>query len=185
MNVKIYKGDIFSLSCDAIVNPANRQASLWFASHINDIIRKRGGKKVIQERKEKGDIKLGEAVSTSGGNLPFKYIIHSSILDMYDFNPLFLLRIKQRTSDEVLKNAMVNSLELANRLDIQSISYSLMGSGIGAMNVEKCAKIILREMKNFRDRTKNSTLEEIYLCVHKEKDYIKVKDIFLSINGDL
>ena len=181
MNIKIYKGDIFLLSCEAIVNPANRQASLWFASHINDIIRKRGGKKVILERKEQGDIKLGAAVSTTGGNLPFKYIIHTAILDMYDFNPLFLLRIKQRTSDEVLKDAMVNSLELANKLNIKSISYSLMGSGIGAMSVEKCAEIILTEMKNFRNRTTNSTLKEIYLCVHRDKDYIKVNDIYLSI----
>ena len=182
--IEIYKGDILSISSDAIVNPANRQASMWFGSHINEIIRKKGGKKVVEERKKIGDIKLGEAVSTSGGNLPYRYIIHTAILDMYDFNPLFLLKIKQRTSDETLKSSMVNSLNMAKNLKIKSVAYSLMGSGIGAMKVDKCAKIMLTEMMNFQAKSANSALEKIYLCVLKDSDYLLVNDIYqkLQIN---
>jgi O-acetyl-ADP-ribose deacetylase (regulator of RNase III) len=178
IQIEIYRGDILSIPSDAIVNPANRQASMWFGSHINEIIRKKGGQKVVEERKKRGDIELGEAVSTSGGNLPHRYIIHTAILDMYDFNPLFLLKIKQRTSDETLKNAMVNSLNMAENLKIKSVVYSLMGSGIGAMRVDKCAKIMLTEMINFQAKSANSTLEKIYLCVLKDSDYLVVNDIY-------
>jgi O-acetyl-ADP-ribose deacetylase (regulator of RNase III) len=52
IQIEIYRGDILSIPSDAIVNPANRQASMWFGSHINEVIRKRGGKKVVEERKE-------------------------------------------------------------------------------------------------------------------------------------
>lgn len=178
IQIEIYRGDILSIPSDAIVNPANRQASMWFGSHINEVIRKRGGIKVVEERKEIGDIKLGEAVSTSAGNLPCKYIIHTAILDMYDSNPLFLLKIKQRTSDEVLRNAMINSLDIAKKLKIKSVVYSLMGSGIGAMRVDKCAKIMLTEMMNFQAKSTNNILEKIYLCVIKESDYLVVNDIY-------
>jgi len=182
IQIEIYRGDILSIPSDAIVNPANRQASMWFGSHINELIRKKGGKKVVEERKEIGDIKLGEAVNTSGGNLPYKYIIHTAILDMYDFNPLFLLKIKQRTSDEILRNAMINSLDIAKKLKIKSIVYSLMGSGIGAMRVDKCAKIILTEMMNFQAKSTNSILEKIYLCMIKKSDYSVVNDIYEKLH---
>jgi len=73
LQIEIINADIFSV--DAIVNPANKQASLWFGSHINEFLRKKGGKHIINERKEKGDINLGEAISTRAGNLPYKYVI--------------------------------------------------------------------------------------------------------------
>jgi O-acetyl-ADP-ribose deacetylase (regulator of RNase III) len=64
MNIEIVNADIFSVKVEAIVNPANKQASLWFGSHINETIRTTAGKRVIAERKEKGNINLGEAVFT-------------------------------------------------------------------------------------------------------------------------
>jgi O-acetyl-ADP-ribose deacetylase (regulator of RNase III) len=173
MNIEIVNADIFSVKVEAIVNPANKQASLWFGSHINDRIRKTAGKSVIKERKEKGDINLGDAVFTSGGNLPVKYIIHAAILDMFDFNPLFLLKLKQRTKDEVLKNATINSLKIADKLKIASLAFSPMGAGIGAMKMEKCAKIMLLEMVNFISSKTSSP--KIIFCVRGKKDYSIVK----------
>jgi len=172
LQIEINNTDIFSVSVDAIVNPANKQAHLWLGSHINEVVRKKGGKQIVNERKEKGEIKLGEAVSTCAGNLPCQYVIHTAILDMYDFNSLFLLKIKQRTSDNVLRNATISSLQIADKLKIKSIAYSPMGTGIGAMKMEKCVNIMLQEIINFQTTYNNDILKKIIFCVRGEKDYL-------------
>jgi len=182
LKIEINNTDIFSVSVDAIVNPANKQAHLWLGSHINEIVRKKGGKQVVNERKEKGDIKLGEAVSTHAGNLSCKYIIHAAILDMYDFNPLFLLKIRQRTSDNVLRNATISSLQIADKLKIESIAYSPMGTGIGAMKMEKCANIMLQEIINFQMTYNNDMLKKIIFCVRGEKDYLIAMKVLKRLN---
>jgi O-acetyl-ADP-ribose deacetylase (regulator of RNase III) len=113
------------------------------------------------------------------GNLPVKYIIHAAILELFDFNPLFLLKLKQRTQDEVLKNATINSLKIADKLKIASLAFSPMGAGIGAMKMEKCAKIMLLEMENFI-YSKSSTLKIIF-CVRGKNDYSIVKKMSQTV----
>lgn len=165
----ISPSSVFDVNADAIVNPANRQPSLWFGSHINERIRKEAGKQVAVERKKKGTIRLGEAVVTSGGNLPFKYIVHAAVLSLYDFNPLFLLRLKQRTSDRVLQEATRNSLSLAAELPVESLVFSPMGAGIGAMPMEKCARIMLTEIMQFSQSGNEGRLRRVIIATRTSK----------------
>ncbi|MBF0539853.1 MAG: macro domain-containing protein [Nitrospirae bacterium] len=177
MEIEIYFGDIFICQADAIVNPANIQTSLNFGSHISQKIKKNGGSLVINERKQKGTINLGDAVYTSGGNLHFRYIIHAAILDMYDFNPLFLLKIRYRTSGEVLRNATLNSLIVASELKIKSIVFSLMGSGIGGMPIKKCAEIMLNEIISYFNINKGTILNKVIFAIKNKHDYRIVCEI--------
>lgn len=139
---QIVCSDLFQLAVEAIVNPANRQAHLGWGSHVSEQIQARAGAQVQEERNRFGTIELGDAVQTSAGSFPYRYIIHAAVLDMFDFNPLFLLRLKQRTSDETLRKAVRTSLDVAHRLGVVSVGFSLMGSGIGAMPTETCARLI-------------------------------------------
>jgi len=182
LQIEINNTNILSVTVDAIVNPANKQASLWFGSHINELVRKKGGKQIVNDRKEKGEINLGEAVSTHAGNLPYKYVIHAAILDIYDFNPLFLLKIRQRTSDDVLRNATISSLRIADDLKIESVAYSPMGAGIGAMKMEKCANIMLQEMLNFQTAYNNDILKKIIFCVRGKEDYSIATKVLGGLN---
>ena len=52
--------------------------------------------------------------------------------------------------------------DIAKKLKIKSVVYSLVGSGIGAMRVDKCAKIMLTEMMNFQAKSTNNILEKIF-----------------------
>ena len=139
---RLVQSDLFDLPVEAIVNPANRQPELGWGSHVSEQIKARAGDRVQVEREAFGILELGDTVSTSAGTLPFRSILHAAVLDMYDFNPLFLLRLRQRTSDATLRQAMRTSLDLALHLNLRSVGYSLMGSGIGAMPEAKCARII-------------------------------------------
>ncbi len=183
MKIDIECTDIFSVDAEGIVNPANRQPTLWLGSHINEIIRKRGGKSVAVERKLKGPMKMGEAVATTAGNLPFKNIIHAAILDFYDFNPLFLLKLKKRTSSDTLRNGIRNALKTAYNLGLKSVVFSPMGAGIGGIGMEECSEIILGEMINFEIKGNEPTLSRLILCVQKKKDLITAQQVLAKLKA--
>ena len=168
--IDIEQGDLLTAQVEAIVNPANTQSFLGLGSHISAAIRKRGGKKLIQQRQQIGTIARGDAVITTGGDLPFRYVIHAAILNMFDFNPLFLLKLRQRTSDEVLRRAIKNALNLALKNKIRSLAFSPMGAGIGAMPMQKCATIMLQTVYDFFGQDPDTFMERIVFVAHKEQD---------------
>ena len=185
--IEFKKGDLLDSRVEAIVNPANKQPFLGFGSHISDKIRRCCGKNVIQERKQKGTINLGEAVITSGGASHFRHIIHAAVLNVFDMNPLFLLQLKQRTSDEVLRQSVRSSLDLAVKHEIHSLAFSAMGAGVGAMPIQKCAEIMLKEINDFLKETPDSGLEYIEFLFPKEQNVILFRDTFhnLLLNRDV
>jgi len=66
-------------------------------------------------------IKTGEAVVTQGFNLPAKYIIHAA-------GPVY--RGGNQDEEALLCSCYINSLELAVKLDCESIAFPLISSGI-------------------------------------------------------
>lgn len=75
----IVVGDITTIHVDAIVNAANPQLS--DGSGVNGAIHRAGGPTILQECQKiianRGICPTGEAVITSAGNLPAKYVIHA------------------------------------------------------------------------------------------------------------
>lgn len=148
MCIEIFQGDIFAIDADALVVPANVQPDLGWGSHISEKIQKLASPEVMSERKQFGNIPLGGACITSGTGTPFATLIHASVLNKYDFNPLFLLRLMQRTSDQTLKTAVSNARNIAESEQLQTIAISAIGAGIGGMNYAKCCHITFSELKD-------------------------------------
>jgi len=93
-------------------------------------------------------------------------LLHAAVLDKYDFNPLFLLRLRQRTSDETLRRAIASTLARARELGLRSLALSLMGAGIGGMPAEKCARILVEGCR----AGPAPTLERVVFAVRRPKD---------------
>lgn len=77
--IELLKGDITKLKVDAIVNAAN--TSLMGGGGVDGAIHRAGGKAMLDDCKKivarQGGCKVGEAVITTAGNLPAKFVIHT------------------------------------------------------------------------------------------------------------
>src|SRR6476660_6226350 len=104
-DIQLIKGDITKLKVEAIVNAAN--SSLLGGGGVDGAIHRAGGPKILEEcmaiREKQGGCKTGEAVITTGGNLPAKYVIHT-------VGPVWNGKPKEK---ELLANCYANSLQLA------------------------------------------------------------------------
>ena len=77
--IEVIKGDVTKIEVDAIVNAAN--SSLMGGGGVDGAIHRAGGPEILDECKRivarQGGCKTGEAVITTGGKLPAKYVIHT------------------------------------------------------------------------------------------------------------
>src|SRR6218665_612812 len=79
MKIELLKADITEIEVDAIVNAAN--TSLLGGGGVDGAIHRKGGKQILEEcvaiRNRQGGCEVGQAVITTAGNLPSKFVIHT------------------------------------------------------------------------------------------------------------
>nr|WP_314494545.1 O-acetyl-ADP-ribose deacetylase [uncultured Chryseobacterium sp.] len=140
--IELIKGDITGIYTDVIVNAAN--SSLLGGGGVDGAIHRAGGSEILKEcraiRNRQGKCKTGEAVVTTAGNLPAKYVIHT-------VGPVW--NNDEETCSKLLANCYRNSLKLAESLDVKTISFPNISTGVYRFPKELAAKIAIREVKNF------------------------------------
>jgi O-acetyl-ADP-ribose deacetylase (regulator of RNase III) len=120
MSFEIIRNDITKMRVDAIVNAAN--TALQMGGGVCGAIFKAAGADKLQKAcNELGPIKTGEAVITSGFELPAKYIIHTA-------GPVY--KDGKHNEAELLRACYINSLALAQETGCESIAFPLISSGI-------------------------------------------------------
>jgi len=137
----IRQGDITTLEVDAIVNAANSR--LAGGGGVDGAIHRAAGADALQQACQTiiadiGSLPPGEAVITPGFDLPAKHIIHT-------VGPIW----RGGTNDEprLLRNAYMNSLQLAKENDITTIAFPAISCGVYGYPVEDAAHIALTALK--------------------------------------
>src|SRR2546428_10594734 len=77
-SVPIERGDIADREVDAVVNAAN--STLAMGAGVAGAIKRKGGVIIEEEAMRQGPVEVGEAVLTTGGNLPATHVIHAAAL---------------------------------------------------------------------------------------------------------
>jgi len=165
MNIELIKGDITKIQADAIVNAAN--SSLLGGGGVDGAIHRAGGKQILEEciqiRNRQGKCKTGEAVVTNAGNLPAKYVIHT-------VGPIW--NGDEEKCSKLLANSYKNSLKLAETLNLKTIAFPNISTGVYRFPKELAAKIAIHEANNFQ----SNTLEKIiFVCFDDENEDIYKK----------
>lgn len=156
--IELIKGDITKINADAIVNAAN--SSLLGGGGVDGAIHRAGGKQILEEcmviRNRQGKCKTGEAVVTSGGNLSAKYVIHT-------VGPIWNNDVEK--SSKLLSNCYKNSLKLAESLNVKTISFPNISTGVYRFPKELAAKIAVQEVQDFESDVIENV---IFVCFDDE-----------------
>ncbi len=129
--LELIKDDITKQDTDAIVNAANNR--LTPGGGASGAIHRAAGSELWEECKTLGGCKTGEAKITKGYQLPASYVIHT-------VGPIY-----SGSSDDPIKLASCyrESLSLAEKNNVRSISFLAISTGIFGYPIEEAAKIAL------------------------------------------
>ena len=158
--IELTKGDITKMQVDAIVNAAN--TSLLGGGGVDGAIHRAGGPAILEEcmkiRARQGGCKVGEAVITTAGNMPAKYVIHT-------VGPVWSQGKKD--ADELLTNAYRNSLTLALENNVKTIAFPNISTGIYHFPKDRAAAIAIGTVNEFL--SKHQQIDKvIFVCFDEE-----------------
>lgn len=165
MKIELIKGDITKIQADVIVNAAN--SSLLGGGGVDGAIHRAGGSKILEEcraiRNRQGKCNTGEAVVTTAGNLSAKYVIHT-------VGPVWNGHAEKES--KLLANCYHNSLKLAESLDVKTIAFPNISTGVYRFPKELAGKIAVDAVRNF----KSDIIEKvIFVCFDDENEMIYQK----------
>lgn len=156
----LLKGDLTTIQADAIVNAAN--TSLLGGGGVDGAIHRVGGTAILEEcikiRNRQGGCKVGEAVITTGGKLPARYVIHT-------VGPVW--NGGQSRERELLAGCYRNSLSLAVEHQVKTIAFPNISTGVYHFPRHEAALVAIAEVKKFI-AANNSITEIMFVCFDDE-----------------
>ena len=158
----VKSGDITDEAVDAIVNAAN--STLLGGGGVDGAIHRRGGRAILDECKMirstqyPDGLPTGEAVITTGGDLPASYVIHT-VGPIYGTN--------SDRDAELLATCYRNSVELAVSRNLKSISFPSISTGAYGYPKHEAARVVHRSLAEIVER---HTRIEVTLVFFAESD---------------
>jgi len=169
-SIEVVKGDITTMQVDAIVNAAN--SSLMGGGGVDGAIHRAGGPAILEDCRKiiakQGSCKTGEAVITTAGNLPAKYIIHT-------VGPVWNGGSKNEA--EKLSKCYLNSLQLAGKYNLLSIAFPNISTGIYGFPKKEAAQIAIRTTKSFLEQ--DHLLQKIYFVCFDEENFLHYTSLLM------
>lgn len=154
-SIEVLDADITALEVDAIANAANTR--LEHGGGVAGAIARAGGSGIQRESDELAPIGLGEAVATSGGDMPCRWVIHAATMELGG-----------PTSADIIRRATESTLALAEELEppVRSLALVAFGTGVGGFPLGRAAQI---EVDAVRAQLESgSGLERVVFAVRGE-----------------
>lgn len=153
---QLVQGDLTQESVDAIVNAAN--ARLQHGGGVAGLIVRRGGAVIQQESnawlQRHGPVSHSEPAYTSAGSLPCRYVIHA-------VGPIW----GEGDENAKLAAAFKGSLRLADQLDLRSIAFPAISTGIFGFPKLRAAQVVLSAVGEYFAEHPGSKLKFVRLTL--------------------
>jgi len=149
--LEVLPADVTTLDVDAIANAANTE--LRHGGGVAGAISRAGGAAVQRESDERAPIGLGEAVETTAGDMPSRWVIHAATMELGG-----------PTSAEIIEQATRSTLARAEELSCRSLALVAFGTGVGGFPLDEAARLMVGVA---RDHT--GGLERIVFAVHGDE----------------
>jgi O-acetyl-ADP-ribose deacetylase (regulator of RNase III) len=145
--------DITTLDVDAVANAANTR--LLHGGGVAAAIARAAGPALDRESRERAPIGLGEAVETTAGDMPSRWVIHAATMELGG-----------PTSADIIRRATAATLARADALGARSLALVAFGTGVGGFPLDEAARIEVEEVN--RHLAAGSRLERVVFAVHGE-----------------
>jgi O-acetyl-ADP-ribose deacetylase (regulator of RNase III) len=149
--LEVRAADVTKLEVDAIANAANTE--LRHGGGVAGAISRAGGPAVQRESDARAPIELGDAVETTAGDMPARWVIHAATMELGG-----------PTSAEIIERATHSTLAKAEELGARSLALVAFGTGVGGFPVDEAARIMVPVA-----REHTGALERIVFAVHGEE----------------
>ncbi len=168
--LELLRGDITTVAVDAIVNAAN--TSLLGGGGVDGAIHRKGGPAILVECREIGGCKTGEAVITTAGNLPARYVIHT-------VGPVW--NGGAHGEPELLANAYRNSLRLAEERRLPSIAFPSISTGVYRYPVALAAPLALQTVAAFLRANPEGSLRRVLFVLFSDADLAAYREALAEV----
>ena len=155
MTVEVLDTDITQLEVDAIANAAN--TDLKHGGGVAGAISRAGGPSIQEESASVAPIGLGEAVETSGGNMPCRWVIHAATMELGG-----------PTSAEIIREATASTLRKADELGARSLALVAFGTGVAGFPLDEAARIEIDEVSRYLGAG-GSAIERVVFAVRGDE----------------
>ena len=140
-NIRFVQGDITDQEADAIVNAANH--SLLGGGGVDGAIHRRGGPEILAECRRLRETRFpdglptGEAVATTAGRLPARWVIHT-------VGPTYA---KTKDKSHLLAACYRNSLAVADELGAATVAFPAISPGVYRWPLDDAARIAVQTVR--------------------------------------
>lgn len=152
--IQVEQADITKLQVNAIANAAN--TDLRHGGGVAGAISRAGGPEVQAESDRLAPIGLGEAVETTAGDMPSRWVIHAATMELGG-----------PTSADIIRRATASTLAKADKLGAKSLALVAFGTGVGGFPLDEAARIEVEEVRRHLDA--GSDLERVVFAVFGEE----------------
>lgn len=155
--MRAIQGDITTLSVDAIVNAAN--STLLGGGGVDGAIHRAAGQQLLQACRRLQGCHTGDAKATPGFNLSARYIIHT-------VGPVW--HGGQQQEPELLASCYRRSLSVAQTLQVESIAFPCISTGVYGYPVELAASIAITTVAKYLQVAEG--LRDVIFCCFSRAD---------------
>ena len=150
--LEVIQADVTTLDVDAVANAANTE--LRHGGGVAAAIARAAGPELERESRERAPIGLGEAVETTAGDMPARWVIHAATMELGG-----------PTSAEIIERATAATLSKAEELGARSLALVAFGTGVGGFPLDEAARIMVGAARAHEARS----LERIVFAVHGDE----------------
>lgn len=157
--IELTLGDITQEQTEAIVNAAN--SSLLGGGGVDGAIHRAAGPELLQETRNLGGCKTGQAKISGGYNLKAKHVIHA-------VGPIY--RPNDPDTPRLLASAYHVSMTLAAQHQLKSVAFPAISTGVYGYPLDEAAGVALEAVMDFLANTTSIKLVRFVLFTQTALD---------------
>jgi len=168
-SIAIERGDITDWEVDALVNAANSTRAM--GTGVAGAIKRKGGVIIEEEAIRQGPVEVGEAVLTTGGNLPATHVIHAAVMGP-----------DLKTDGEKIAATTRAVLALAAKHRITSLALPALGTGVGHVPAAVSANAMLNAVVAHLKGSQTG-LKRVIFVLYQDDAYKAFTDTLKRLGG--